>query len=85
MHTMVYYPDRGQLLVITNSCSLNVLGRDEQLAQWVSLAKMKFATATGEAAISLQARVPEGRGPPLFWGPLLLLEGGGGQGADRGA
>ncbi|KAG2490014.1 hypothetical protein HYH03_011479 [Edaphochlamys debaryana] len=54
VHSLLHYPDRDQLLVIGASCTLYVLGRDEQLGTWVTVSKMKFATGTGEAATGLQ-------------------------------
>ena len=50
---MLLYPEREQLLVVTNSATLAVLSRDDQLQTWDTLAKMKFATGTGEAATGL--------------------------------
>lgn len=54
MHTLIYYAEKEQMLVVSASCTLNILGKDEQLGTWMSLSKMKFATGTGEAASGLQ-------------------------------
>lgn len=54
--SLIYYAEKEQLLLVTASCSLNLLGRDDTTGSWQSISKMKFATGTGEAASSLQVR-----------------------------
>lgn len=54
VHALLLYPERAQLLVVSSSCTLSVLAKDETLGTWAALSKMKFATGTGEAASGLQ-------------------------------
>ncbi|MEW5317550.1 MAG: hypothetical protein WDW38_008838 [Sanguina aurantia] len=63
VHTLIYYAEKEQLLVVSASCTLSVLGKDDQTGNWVALSKMKFATGTGGGSFwAAVATSPDGLG-----------------------